>query len=240
MKILTVDLESAPNLAHTWGIWQQNVGLPQLIQPGYVMCFAAKWYHEPDVMFHRGKGMTKAIHKLLGQADVVVTWNGDRFDLPYFHTEFVKAGMPPPAPYRSLDLLPVVRRAFKFQSNKLDFIASELLGERKIATGGHETWIGCMANNADAWAKMESYNRHDVVLTERLYDVLKPWVKAPPNPALYGDADVAPTTCPQCGSAKIKKSGIAYTQLSAYQRYQCTVCQRWMRGQRRHLSVDAR
>ena len=43
MKTLTLDIETAPQVAHVWGLWQQNVGLPQLLESGYVMCFAAKW-----------------------------------------------------------------------------------------------------------------------------------------------------------------------------------------------------
>jgi chromosome partitioning protein len=32
LKVLLLDIETSPNLAHVWGIWQQNVGLSQLLE----------------------------------------------------------------------------------------------------------------------------------------------------------------------------------------------------------------
>lgn len=240
MKTLVIDIETAPNVSHTWGLWQQNVGLPQLIESGYVLCFAAKWTDREKVMFHKGPKMIAAAHKLLSDADAVVHYNGNSFDIPWLQSEMVRQQMTPPSPWQNIDLLRVVRRQFRFPSNKLDYVAGELLGEHKEATGGHATWIGCMAGDRKAWALMEQYNRADVELTERLFNVLKPWIRQLPNPALYGDADVAEHTCPQCGSDNISKRGLAYTALSSYQRYQCNECQRWSRGKHRVHSIGAR
>ena len=44
--MLTLDIETRPNLAHVWGLWQQNVGLSQIVERGHVMCWVAKWYGE--------------------------------------------------------------------------------------------------------------------------------------------------------------------------------------------------
>lgn len=239
MRTLVWDLETAPNTAHVWGLWDQSVGLPQLLESGYVLCFAAKWVGEDKVMFHKGPGMVEAAHKLLDKADVVVSFNGISFDTKWMQSEFVRAGMTPPSPVAHVDLLRVVRANFRFPSNKLAYVASELLGEGKAPTGGHETWIGCMAGNRDAWAKMRAYNMADVVLTERLFERLKPWIKLP-NPALYGDADLGEITCPGCGSNDMAKRGLAYTTLTTYQRFQCRRCQRWARGKNRVHSVNAR
>ncbi len=239
MKVLTLDIETAPNLAHTWGLWQQNVGLPQLLVPGEVLCFAAKWEHDKRVMFFRGDGMVDAAHVLLDEADVVVHYNGTRFDIPWLQSEFVKANMAPTAPFHQIDLLSTVKRNFRFPSNKLEFVATQLLGDHKAPTGGHKTWIACMAGDPQAWRTMERYNRADVILTERLYHRLKPWIRLP-NPVLYGDADPSAQTCAGCGSHNIKKSGVAYTQLSSYQRYKCNDCGRYGRGKNRIRAVDVR
>lgn len=240
MRTLVIDIETAPNTAHVWGIWQQNVGLPQLLESGYVLCFAAKWVGEDKIMFHKGRTMLKAAHKLINQADVVVGFNHIGFDMKWLNSEFVRAGMLPPSPYVNVDLLRTVRAQFRFPSNKLQYVAGELLGEHKAETGGHATWIGCMAGNRDAWARMESYNRADVALTERLYEALKPWIKNLPVSALYGDAMPGEITCPQCGSNDMHSRGNQYTALTSYQRFQCNACGRWSRGKSGVRRVNAR
>lgn len=241
MRVLTLDIETSPNLAHVWGLWDQNVGLPQLLESGEVICFAAKWENEKKVLFHKGPGLVEAAHELLTEADVVVHYNGTKFDIPWLQSEMVRAGMTRPAPFVQVDLCNIVKREFRFPSNKLEYVASELLGEGKAPTGGHHTWIGCMAGDPVAWARMEKYNRADVVLTEKLFHRLLPWIQHLPNPALYGDAAPnADYTCPQCGGANIIRRGLAYTRLQSYVRYSCNDCGRWGRGKNRVGGVDVR
>lgn len=239
MKTLTLDIETAPNVGHMWGLWQQNIGLPQLIESGYVMCFAAKWAHEEKVMFYRGDKVASAAHRLLTEADLVVHYNGTRFDIPHLQGMMVREGLTAPAPFAQVDLCDVVKRKFRFPSNKLEYVATELLGEGKAGTGGHQTWIQCMAGDKQAWSRMRHYNEQDVLLTERLFERLKPWCKLP-NPALYGDAEPGDRTCPQCGSANVQPRGLAYTTLSSYHRYYCKDCGRWGRGKNRTNGVDLR
>lgn len=238
-KTLIIDCETAPHVAHVWQLFDQNVGLNQIIETGYVLCFAAKWAGEDKMRFHKGPGLVAAAHKLFDQADVIVGFNHRRFDIPHLQREFVLAGLTPPSPYVTVDLLTVARGQFKFASNKLAHLSEQLLGEGKAPTGGHQLWIDVMANKRDAWAKMRHYNEQDVLLTERLYERLKPWIKLP-NAGLYGDAMPGDITCPGCGSNDMRKRGLSYTQLSAYQRYRCQDCGRYAQGKNRVLSVNAR
>jgi len=238
MRVLTLDIETAPQVAHVWGLWQQNVGLPQLLESGYVMCFAAKWEDEDKVRFHKGISVPKAAHRLLDQADVVVHYNGTKFDIPHLQTEMARAEMTPPSPFTQVDLCNVVKAKFRFPSNKLEYVAAQLLGDHKAPTGGHLTWVQCMAGDRAAWARMETYNVQDVLLTERLYHRLKPWCKVP-NVGLY-DGDGVIIQCPQCGSEDLQRRGLQYTDLSAYVRYWCKSCGRWSRGKNRVRGVDVR
>lgn len=238
MKTLIIDIETAPNTAHVWGLWQQNVGLPQLLESGYVMCFAAKWEHKDKVMFYRSNVAGHA-HRLFNEADAVVHYNGDNFDIPWLQTEMVKAGLTQPSGFVSIDLCKTVKQQFRFPSNKLEYVARELLGDGKAATGGHSTWVGCMAGSPEAWRKMRAYNEADVFLTERLYHRLKPFIRNLPNVGLY-DGDGTIDRCPQCGGEDIIHRGYAYTRLSAYPRMSCKTCGRWFRSGRRVRAVDAR
>jgi len=113
MKILLIDIETAPNVAHVWGLWQQNVGLPQIIDAGYVLCWSAKWLDNDEVMFsstfHDGREqMLSKIHELLDEADAVIHYNGTKFDIPTLHKEFLLDGFAPPSPIKEIDLLKTV------------------------------------------------------------------------------------------------------------------------------------
>lgn len=239
MKILLLDIETAPNLVHVWGLWQQNVGLPQILESGYVLCWAAKWLDEKEVMFdsiHRStaKTMVRKVHRLLEEADAVVHYNGTKFDIPTLNKEFILQGLNPPAPYKQIDLLRVARSKFRFPSNKLDYVAKALGMGQKQKHKGHSLWIECMEGNEEAWKTMESYNKQDVALLEKVYDKLLPWISSHPNRGLYsGERNDEPAqrlACPNCGSAHNHRRGYAFSSAFKYIRYNCQKCGTWFRS----------
>lgn len=231
MKILLLDIESSPNVAHVWGIWQQNVGINQLMESSYVLCWAAKWLGEKEIMFDsvhvsKPKKMLKRIHDLISEADAVIHYNGTKFDMPTLNKEFLLHEMNPPAPYKQIDLLKQVRSQFRFPSNKLDYVAQRLGLGSKTAHEGHELWVKCMNKDKDAWFRMEEYNKQDVILLEKLYHRLLPWIKNHPNHNHHATGQV----CPSCGGTHLQKRGISVTTTSTYQRYQCRECGSWSQG----------
>lgn len=233
MRILILDIETAPNLAHVWGLWKQNVAINQIIEPGYVLSWAAKWYGEDEVSFssihHEDKlAMLIRIWNMIDEADAIVHFNGCRFDMPTLNREFLIHHMQPPSPYKHIDLLKTVKTQFSFPSNKLDYVSRVLKIGKKIKHYGHELWVECMADDAASWEIMREYNINDVLLTEKLYKRLLPWIKAHPNHNLFTDDDV--TVCTNCGHTKLHSKGQVYTNAGIYQRYKCTKCGANMRG----------
>lgn len=232
MKILVLDIETAPNLAHVWRLWKQNVAINQIIESGYVLCWAAKWYGEDKVYFdsvkngRKPRSMLLTIHKMINDCDAIIHYNGTKFDMPTLNQEFLLHGLPPPSPYKHIDLLTTVRRQFNFPSNKLDYVAQQLKIGKKTSHQGHELWIKCMNNDKAAWQTMQEYNENDVVLTEMVYEALKPWIKGHPNHGTYENG----LCCTNCGSLNFKRSGWAYTQTNKYQRYACKDCGTWFKG----------
>jgi hypothetical protein len=231
MKILLLDIETAPNTAHVWGLWEQNVGLNQLLESSYVLCWAAKWLGSDTVHFSSVRGTTVrkmllGIHALLEKADVVIHYNGTKFDIPTLNKEFLLQGIRPPAPFQQVDLLRVVKSRFKFPSNRLDYVAEKLGIGKKYKHEGHELWIKCMAGQAKAWAEMKTYNKHDVVLLEGVYHKLKPWIKGHANHSLYSMQGIC---CPNCSGTNFTRRGYAYTTSAKYVRCQCTDCGTWFR-----------
>lgn len=242
MKILLLDVETSPNTVHCWGLWQQNVGINQILESSEVMCWAAKWYGEKDVAFMSNKDnthkeMLAGIYDLICAADVVVHYNGKKFDMPTLNKEFLLQGWPPPAPYKQIDLLRVVRSNFKFPSNKLDYVAQRLKVGKKTPHEGHELWVKCMNKDPQAWKKMERYNKQDVKLLEKVYNALLPWIKSHPNHNLYVDDG---HVCTNCGSSHLIKRGFNRTVGGVYQRYQCTDCGSWSQGTKSVKSVEVK
>jgi len=244
MNILTIDIETSPNLADVWGLWQQNVSLKQLRETTEMLSFAAKWMGKKRVIFksqyHHGRElMVQEAWKLLSEADVVMGWNSDKFDIRHINREFMEHGLGPARPFKKLDLMKVCRRAFALPSYKLDYVAGVLLGEHKLSTGGHELWQQCMRGERKAWAKMKEYNVRDTEITERLYEPLAPWAgNLHPNRNLWATEDAK--VCHVCGSDHIVKDGFYYTTVSKYQQYRCQGCGAWGRGKETLARVDNR
>jgi DNA polymerase elongation subunit (family B) len=231
MKILLLDIETAPNTAYVWGLFKQNIPISSIVESSYTLCWAAKWYGEKQVFFdsrHKSshKTMLKGIHKLMEESDAIVHYNGSRFDIPTLNKEFLLHNFKPPAPSKQMDLLQVARRQFRFPSNRLDYVANALgLGQKHKTT--FDLWVDCMAKDPTAWKKMESYNKQDVLLLEKVYDKLKPWIKHHANHSLYNADSLV---CPNCGSKHYQRRGYAYTSAAKYARFQCKDCGNWFRS----------
>ncbi len=235
MKVLVLDIETSPIDAYTWGLWQQNVGLPQIKSPTRMLCWAAKWENSDEVMvcserMETHKEMVAQIYDLVNEADAIVHYNGTAFDMKHLNREFIEHGLSPPSKYKNIDLLRVVKQMFKFPSNKLDYVANVLLGSKKMDTGGFGLWVEVLNGNTTAWKKMEAYNIEDVLLTERLYHRVQGWVPAHPNRALWIEDQDDPI-CPNCGGTHLQKRGVERpARVNSYQRYKCMECGANSRG----------
>jgi hypothetical protein len=241
LKLLFLDIETAPNVAWVWGIFKENIPIDRIISSGYVLCWAAKWLGSDDIMFDSvyksgSKRMLKNIHKLLDEADAVVHYYGSRFDIPTLNKEFLLNNLTPPSNYKQIDLLKVARKQFKFTSNKLDYVAQQLGVGKKVKHAGYELWIKCMDKDPDAWKQMESYNVNDVVLLESVYHKLLPWIPNHPNYALYQETGAL--CCPNCGSTHLHKRGFTVSLATKYQRYQCRTCGAWSRDKKAVKGIE--
>jgi predicted RNA-binding Zn-ribbon protein involved in translation (DUF1610 family) len=247
VRILGIDIETAPNKAFVWGLWKQTVSLSQLIQSGRVMCFAWRWYdrsvEDSPVQFISEVGgaraherMVRKAHALLTEADAAVHYNGTSFDVPTLNKEFVKLGLGPPAPFAQIDLLQTARKKFRFTSNKMAHLLAQLGIEEKLDHSGFRLWIGCMDGDPDAWKEMEEYNRRDVSSMERLYEILLPWISNHPNHALYQADNLGDQMCPSCGGIDLQRRGLQRTKVMVYQRFHCQDCGSWSRGRKTSLT----
>lgn len=243
-RILLLDIETAPNRVYSWGLWNQNIAINQIEEPGYTLCFASKWLGEKDInfssTFHDGKeNMVEDAHRLIDEADAVIHYNGTKFDIPILNSEFVTMGLRPPSPVTQIDLLNTMRKRFRLSSNKLDYVARQFGLGGKVSHKGMELWRECMAGDKKSWKTMQEYNIQDVVLLEKLYYKLRPWITNHPNLALFS-VDNAGPVCPNCGGTHLQRRGTYYTATLTYQRYQCQDCGTWSRERTTSLPKENR
>ncbi len=234
LRILTIDIETKPMTVYSWGLFKQYHSIDQIVDHGGTICFAAKWFGEKDTLFHSERegreDMLRRAWELLTEADVVITYNGGRFDIPRLNQEFMLLGWGPPAPFKHVDLFRINARRFQLPSRKLDYLAQQSGVGSKVKHAGFQLWIDCMAGDDTAWALMEKYNRGDVTLTEKVYLRLLPWMDAQVHIGQMISDGKNGYLCPNCGSSKITKHGKPVRAfVRAYSLYRCGNCDSWMR-----------
>jgi DNA polymerase elongation subunit (family B) len=238
LKVLVLDIETAPILAYVWGLHEQEVGLNQIKSDWYVMAWGAKWLKSPEILYRdqrnkkdpsNDKAILTELWALLDQADIVITQNGEKFDGPKLNARFMLNGMNPPSPYRHLDTYKIVKQVAQFTSNKLEYLTDKLcLKHKKITHGqfpGMVLWKECMKNNIKAWDEMKRYNIEDVLSTEELYTKIRPWTpETMPN---VHPVDKTKSKCRVCGSSDVVRNGYRFSNHVKFARILCRACGAW-------------
>lgn len=254
-KILILDIETSPHLCYSFELRKATIHPIQILEPTRVICFAAKWLGEKKVFFyseyhHGHKQMMEAAFRLMDEADVVVTYNGDRFDIPHLQREFKEWGLGRPAPFASVDLYKVIRRIESWASHKLGYITESLGLSGKLPNGGMALWVACLDdseanedNRRKAWNLMRRYNKQDIHTTEELLLSYFGDVTNMPSLRLYTEPELEPIcsapACPNCGSENTHRRGYRRTKTRRYRRYQCQDCGRWFNETKSERTVDA-
>lgn len=238
MKILLVDIETSPNIGYTWGKYEQNV--VEFTKEWHMLSFSCKWlgdkgarvYSLPDYPSYKkdptnDKALVKELWKYLDEADIVIGHNLDSFDVKMSNIRFLYHGMNAPSSYKTIDTKKVAKRFLRLNSNKLDDIGETFGLGRKVHTGGFALWTGCLAGDKKSWKLMCKYNKQDVILLEKVYLHLRPWMTNHPNLNVLQGTQWA---CPSCGSEKTQSRGTAMTKNGRRKRYQCQDCGAWSSG----------
>lgn len=230
-RILFLDIETRPAVGYVWGLFDQNIALNQLIDAGGTLCFGARWHGEKKVQFysdwqHGHQAMVEAAHRLFEEADAIITYNGDRFDIPKLMGEFLLADLPPPAMPASIDLYKHVKK-LGFVSNKLAFVGPLLTDEGKLKHEGMELWTKVLAGDEKAQRKMQRYCAQDVRLLEPVYEKLRPYI--PNHPHMGKTRSQA---CGACQSMNVQHRGYRRTKAFKIARMQCQDCGSWASGKK--------
>ena len=243
-KIGILDIETKPMKVWAFGLFDQNIGIDMIIEDWSVMSWAFKWHGSDEVFYQdlsENTDYTKdeiicyGIWELINEADIIITQNGKRFDIPKLNGKFTKYGIGLPSPYQHIDTLQI-KRKLGLTSKKLAY-STEYYNEKykKLSHGkfpGISLWLECLKGNQDAWAEMKQYNIHDVLSLEELYFE---HLIACDNSINYG-VYTGSMCCKNCGCTDMVKKDLVYTKTGAFQVYQCSECQSWSQSKHNELS----
>lgn len=228
-KILLVDLEISPSFGAIYGKYEQNV--LWFTDESHMFSFSYKWLHEkkthvhclPDFKLYKKQpkndfALTKLLWDLFDEADVIIAHNGDRFDIKVANLCFIKHCMKPPSQYKTIDTLKIARNKIKLNSNKLGDIGEYFGLGSKVEIDGRSLAKRCLAGDMKAWKKMAQYNKQDVVLLEKIYLLMLPWITNHP----YMGHNVF--DCPNCGGEDYQFRGWEKQKKVDVRRLCCKQC----------------
>lgn len=235
VRILLLDIETSPLLAYVYQkqVWKAKVTHKHVLSNWFMLTWAAKWLNEEEV-YSDALSPTEAKNEdderivtslwiLLDEADIIIAHNGDDFDIPNINTRCVLHSLPPPSPYKQIDTKRVAQRQFGFTHNSLDGLCEFFGIEGKVETD-FQLWKDCIMGIPEALNEMEMYNKNDVVILEKIYHFLKPYIKGHPNLDLYIDSEFP--VCTSCGKDSLNpiEGKYFYTQAVRYPIFRCSGC----------------
>ena len=242
-KLLFLDIETSPILMTSWTLRPPYASAVYVLRDTYILMASYKWYNEKSVQTvalpdfprykrnrHDDKDLCGVLRDLLDAADIVIAHNGDAFDIKKINSRLITNGFKPPSPFRTIDTLKAARRAFKFDSNKLDNIGRYLSEGRKIPNTGAALWHDCVEEgDPKAWRIMRRYCKQDTELLARVYERVKPWMNNHPDLNVYKDYR-SRVGCPTCSSVNTQRRGMGVKLKRKYYRFQCQDCGSWFSG----------
>lgn len=237
-KTTVLDIELFPMTVYTWQLKDQYIDNSQLIEDWSIAAWGAKQLGEPaSKLVYMDQRNAKnprndvkillPLWEMLDEAEIVITQNGEKFDVPKLNARFLMHGMKPPKPFKQIDTYKIVKKVAGFTSNKLEYLTEKLCTKyKKLSHGkfpGLTLWKECLAGNKEAWDEMKKYNINDVLSTEELYMKIRAWDERKSSPRIFVDNGV----CPVCGSTNREKRGLDRNLTTVMQRYKCNDCNKW-------------
>lgn len=232
-KRLFFDIETSPNIGLFWEAgYKKNIDYSNILKERAIICICYKWEDSKEVYGltwdkkQCDKKLLQEFIEVANQATELVGHNGDRFDLAWIRTRCLFHGIEMFPKYTTIDTLKVARSKFKFNSNRLNYIASYLGIGQKIKTE-FDLWKNILINSDKvAMEKMVKYCKNDVVLLEKVFKQLNNHIEAKSHyGVLFGQYR---GTCPECGSDDIIKNGVRTTATGVVKlMYKCKTCNKF-------------
>jgi uncharacterized protein YprB with RNaseH-like and TPR domain len=233
IKRLFFDIETSPNIGLFWTAgFKLNITPDSIIKERAIICICYKWAGEDKVYSlqwdkdQNDKTLLEKFITLANEADELVGHNGDRFDLPWIRTRCLYHRIPVFPNYSTLDTLKSARSKFKFNSNKLDYIA-KFLGIGAKTHTGYDLWKKVVLDkDKESLEYMIEYCKNDVILLEDVYNEMATYIPAKTHHGVAAGGEKY--SCPECGGDNMRFSQKRYSALGTPRiQLQCTDCHKY-------------
>lgn len=232
---LFFDIETSPNIGLFWEAgYKKNITTDNIIRERAIICICYKWEDEKEVYAlqwdakQNDKRMLEQFIAVANTANELVGHNGDKFDLAWIRTRCLFHGIDMFPTYQTIDTLKVARSKFRFQSNRLNYIAEFLGLGGKIKTE-FNLWKDILLNKDKvAMEKMIKYCKKDVSLLEEVYKLLGSHIAVKTHYGVVFGQDRG--SCPECGAGSkelIKNNTVVTATGLTRIQYKCKVCNKF-------------
>lgn len=238
-RTLIWDLESSLLEGYFFRIWQENIPMRRIKKQAHLLSVSFAFNDEPVQGYRLTPEQVKTgddfdlvckMAEAVNNCDLMVTFNGKRFDVKLLNTRALFWGLPPVKSPKHIDLFEQSKRVFKFPSNSMQNVSMYLGENGKLETSGSNLWERCSEwENYDecekALIEMLTYGNQDIEATRDLYKRFQGWMKGVPNLGTITNEVTENKTlrCVHCGSDDIfpmdKKT---YTTVSSFDLYRCS------------------
>ena len=197
------------------------------------ICAAARWYGEEDVMFAAEwevggyDAFMRQVWSWVDEADILIGHNMAAFDSKHLMSGWAEMGLPAPSPFKVIDTLKIARGSLNMESNTLDSLAKRLGVESKSDKYDVRVAQAAVNGDRDAQARIEDYNRGDIVASEALFDRLRPYARNIPHLGMWTDDELA---CPSCGHTMTATGKTVHANVQRYEHLTCPNCGAHARG----------
>ena len=250
VKALTIDIERLPGQVSVQHrgftidgpVWDLNalkhiigrrIHADDVIEWPRTICAAARWYGEEDVMFAAEwevggyDAFMREVWSWVDEADILIGHNMAAFDSKHLMSGWAEMGLPAPSPFKVIDTLKIARGSLNMESNTLDSLAKRLGVESKSDKYDVRVAQAAVAGDKDAQARIEGYNRGDIVASEALFDRLRPYARNIPHLGMWTDDEMA---CPSCGHTMTATGKTVHANVQRYEHLHCPNCGSHARG----------
>lgn len=219
-RVLVMDLECGelvPDrgklyaIGHKW-LGEKKVHTPSILDdnPPCGRCGLMKLGERP---------LLEKAHAVMSQADVLVTFNGTNFDVPWIQTKFLRERLKPLGDLRHIDLYQIARHKMRLSKKSLANISKYLRLKNQKTYLDFDIWQKAGEGDAKAMKYIRDHAAADVLVTEELYvDYLRPLIKN--HPFMFEDRE----PCRRCGGRMNRDKRITTLSGPAKVQYVCKKC----------------